>query len=215
MAEDWRVTVVLHEEGLVSKLLPWLHEHEVEEGVRERLGGRVAVSAGNDRVFLYADTQEAAEEAARVAQDVLAERELEADLGLARWHPIAERWEEPSLPLPRTDAEREAEVDEREEDETAQSQATGEAQWEVRVELPSHGDAQDLADRLEGEGLPVVRRWTFLLVGANDAEEADELARRLESQVPPGSTVHVEPGGGFAWQVPEGNPFALFGGLGL
>src|SRR5919204_634143 len=86
----------------------------VAEGVRERLGGRVAVSAGNDRVFLYADTQEAAEEAARVAQDVLAERELEADLGLARWHPIAERWEEPSLPLPRTEAEREAEVDERE-----------------------------------------------------------------------------------------------------
>src|SRR5919204_3431896 len=66
VAEDWRVTVVLHEEGLVSKLLPWLHEHEVEQGVRERLGGRVAVSAGNDRVFLYADTQEAAEEAARV-----------------------------------------------------------------------------------------------------------------------------------------------------
>ena len=215
MAEDWRVTVNLHEEGLVARLLPWLHESEVEDAVRERLRRRIAVSAGKDQVFLYADTREAAEEAARVAEDVLAERDLEADLEIARWHPLAERWEDPSVPLPQTEADREAELEQREADEEAASQTTGEAQWEVRVELPTHGEASELADRLEAEGQSVVRRWTFLLVGANDEEEAQMLARRLQDEAPPGATVHIEPGGGVVWQVMPANPFALFGGLGL
>lgn len=214
MADDWRITVTLHEEGLAERLFTWLPEHGVEDDVRERLGDRVAVSTGEGHVFLYADTREVAREAERVVREVLAARELEADISLDRWHPLAEQWEDESSPLPRTEEEREAERDEAEAAETAESQATGVARWEVRVELQSHRDAVDLADRLSEEGLPVVRRWTYLLVGANNEEDADELAARLKSVVPAGATVHVEPGGGVVWEVLPSNPFAAFGGLG-
>jgi hypothetical protein len=50
-------------------------------------------------------------------------------------------------------------------------------------------------------------------VGANDEDDADELARRIGAEAPPGSTVHVEPGGGVVWQALPPNPFAVFGGL--
>lgn len=194
--------VTLRDEGLVANLLPWLHENQVEAEVRRRLGDRVAVSAGNDQVFLYAQTRDAAREAQRVVVDVLKEREMEGELALERWHPEAERWESASHGA----------------EAGARQPAADEpdwAPWEVRVELASHRDAVELADRLEAEGQPVVRRWTFVLVGAGNRDDAAALAQRLEAEAPRTARVHVEPGGGAAWQVPEGNPFALFGGLGL
>jgi hypothetical protein len=214
VAEDWRVTVTLHEEGLAGLFLGWLHEHRVSDDVRERLGNRVAVGTGEGRVFLYADTPDAAGEAERVVRDVLAARELEAEIRIDRWHPLSERWEDESVPLPRTEAEREAEREFAKAEDTAESQETGAARWEVRVELQSHEDAQALAERLERDGLPVVQRWTFLIVGANNEDEARSLAERLRGAVPGGATVHVEPGGGLVWQVLPRNPFAVFGGLG-
>ena len=92
----------------------------------------------------------------------------------------------------------------------AASIATGIAQWEVRIEVGSPGEAEALADTLEQDGRSVVRRARFLLVGANDRDDADELARSLEGR----GTVHVEPSTGVAWQLLPRNPFAVFGGLG-
>jgi hypothetical protein len=97
-----------------------------------------------------------------------------------------------------------------EADETRESLESGIAQWEVRVELPSSHEAEALAEHLEGEGYSVVRRSAYLLVGANDEDDATALSQRLESQ----GNVHVEPGSGTAWQLMPGNPFAVFGGLG-
>ena len=82
----------------------------------------------------------------------------------------------------------------------------GHAPWEVRVELPSHGEADELADKLEQEGYDVVRRWRYLIVGAGSEGEARELAKRLHGS--------VEPGGELVWEVVPQNPFAVFGGLG-
>ncbi len=214
MGDDWRISLRLREEGLPARLLGWLHEHQVEDAVRERLGDRVAVSASDGTVFLYAATREAAREAERVARDVLRERGFEAEVRRDRWHPLAERWEDEDTPLPRSEVERRLELERARAAETRRSQRSGAAEWEVRVELPSHDEANELGERLEREGLPVVRRWTFLLVGANNEDEALELARRLEAEAPPGSTVHVEPGGGAVWRALPRNPFAIFGGLG-
>ena len=55
--------------------------------------------------------------------------------------------------------------------EAAESLASGHAEWEVRVFSQPRGDRR-LADRLEGEGIPVTRRSTFLLVGAVNEDEA-------------------------------------------
>ncbi len=66
---------------------------------------------------------------------------------------------------------------------------------------------------MQEEGESIVRRWTFLLVGANNEDEANDLARKIKQAVPEGATVQVEPGGGIAWQVTGSTPFAVFGGL--
>ena len=213
VAEDWRVTVKLNEQGLAERVAGYLHEQEVEQDVRKRLGDRVAVSAGDSNVFLYADTESAAREADRVVHRVLADRGLEAETTLDRWHPVEQRWEPASEPLPRTAGEREREHERLEQQEEAESQASGLAAWEVRVELPSHTAERELAERLEAEGLPVVSRWQYLIVGAGSQDEANELAQRLQREAAPGSVLHVEPGGGLAWQALGNNPFAVFGGL--
>jgi hypothetical protein len=116
--------------------------------------------------------------------------------------------------LPRTEAEHEAERERREAREAAESLATGHAEWEVRVELPGHAETVELAERLEAEGIPVVRRFTYLLVGAVNEDEARALGERLRDEAPAGATIQVQPGGEMVWEVAPRNPFVIFGGLG-
>jgi hypothetical protein len=103
--------------------------------------------------------------------------------------------------MPQTEAEREAEHQRLVDADTAESQATGQAQWEVRVELGSHRQAVALARKLEGEGLAIVRRWKFLLVGATNEDEARELAEQIRPQVPADAAVKVEMAG-VGWPFP-------------
>jgi hypothetical protein len=53
--------------------------------------------------------------------------------------------------------------------------------YEVRVELPSHRQAVELAARLAAEGYSVVRRWLLVVVGANNAEQAAEATIRQQA----------------------------------
>jgi hypothetical protein len=210
VAEDWRVTTVIASEEQVGDVLAALQERDVQLELRDELGGRIAVSRDGPSVFIYADTRSAADAATRVLRDVLDEVGTTAEPHLTRWHPIEERWEEPSVPLPETEDERRAERDRVDADDDAISLATGVAQWEVRIELASHADAERLADELEGNGRSVVRRAGFLIVGANDRDDAEVLADELKSR----GRVHVDPSSGAAWQLMPRNPFAVFGGLG-
>ncbi len=66
--------------------------------------------------------------------------------------------------------------------------------------------AQALADKLEAEGHGVVRRHTYILVGAATEEEAQELAKRLHGQ--------AEASGELVYETLPQNPFVIFGGLG-
>jgi len=213
VAEDWRVTVTMEEPG-AGRLLRELHTYEVEEDARKGLAGRVAVSGEDDHVFLYADTETAAQAAREVVQQVLDAHSIAAELKVERWHHEEEEWQDAAIPLPSTPAAHEAEHAELEAEEEAESEESGVAEWEVRVELASHHDARALAERLEQEGISCVRRWKFLLVGAADEDDAQALAERLQTEAPAGATVHVEPGSGTAWQLMPGSPFAVFGGLG-
>jgi len=209
MAEDWRVSVTV-EGGGSGPLLRSLHEREVRNELRDELGGRVAVSSDGPRIFLYANTRRAAEAAEQQLREAIAERGLTGEPQLDRWHPIAERWEPAEVPLPGDEAEREVEERLREEADAE----TPVAEWEVRVELPSHADAVALAGELEEEGLSIVRRWRYLLVGTTTEEEANALAERLRAEGPAGAKVQVEPGLGIVWELMPRNPFAVFGGLG-
>ena len=118
---------------------------QVEEDVRGQVGRSVAVGAGDAQIFLYAGTETAARDAERIALDVLDQHGIAAESALHRWHPIEEQWENPDVPVPQTEAERQAEHQRLEDTETAESLATGKAQWHVRVELGSHHHAVMLA----------------------------------------------------------------------
>jgi hypothetical protein len=95
--------------------------------------------------------------------------------------------------MPRTEDERQAEHQRLLDDETAESLATGAAQWEVRVDFPSHQEAVALAATLRSEGLPVIRRWKFLVVGANNEDEARELADQIRREAPTDARIRAEP----------------------
>jgi len=158
VANDWRVTVTVHEASHAGQVMDSLREHEVEDDVRRRLGHRVAVSAEGSTVYLYAGTEDAAREADRVVRDLAAQRGVAADFALDRWHPIEEEWESADVAMPQSDAERQAEHQRLEQEETRESVETGRAEWEVRVEMPSRHAAVQLAERLEAEGRPAIRR---------------------------------------------------------
>jgi hypothetical protein len=202
--DDWRVTVTLHDEAHVGRALQSLREHEVEDDVRQRLGHRVAVSADGARIFVYAGTEDAAREADQVVRQVMAQRGLGAGFALDRWHPDEEEWQDADIALPQTDEQREAEHEHLEADETRDSLATGHAQFEVRVELPSHREAVALAGRLQAEGRPVIRRWKFLVLGANDEDDARSLAEVIAREAPADASVQVE-------EVGDLLPFAQYG----
>jgi hypothetical protein len=214
MADDWRVTIDFDDEGDGTQLAEWLAAVDLEGDQRASLGDRVVVSRDGPRVFLYADSEGPAREAMRTVTARIEHEGQAAVTMLERWHPVEQVWKDGSVPLPETQDEIAAEHERLQEREAAESQVSGAAQWEVRVELPSHEATVTLAERLESEGIPVVRRHTFLLAGAASEDDADALAERIRTEAPEGATVDVEPGGGMVWEVAPRNPFTLFGGLG-
>lgn len=214
MADDWRVTIELAEARDGISFLESVRELALERDARERLGDAVAVSADGPRVFLYADTEERAREALRVIEPLLGEHGFHGEAELSRWHPDAEEWQDPSVPLPSTPEEREAERDRFEARESAEAAATGRSDWEVRVELPGHRETRELAERLESEGLPVVRRWTYLLIGAATEEDAQALAERVAAEAPGGARVQAQGSGALVWAASDRDAFTIFGGLG-
>jgi hypothetical protein len=214
MSDDWRVTVDFDDEGDGTQLVEWLSARRLEAAERKRLGGRVVVSRDGPRVFLYADEEQQARDAEGFIRAHLSSEGRAANVSLERWHPVEQDWKDASVPLPETEEEINAEHERQQAREASESFARGHAEWEVRVALPSREATEAVAEQLEAEGLPVVRRSTFLLVGTANRDDAEALAERLRAESPEGAKVEVEPGGGMVWEVMPNNPFAVFGGLG-
>jgi hypothetical protein len=173
---------------------------------------RVAVTHDREHVFLYADSQDAAERTRAVVQEAMTQHGIGGELSVRRWHPLEERWEDASAPLPASESERAVEHARLEAEESEESQRAGFPEWEVRVTLPTHQDARAFAERLRGEGIPVNQRWRHLLVGANDEDDAAALAARLRTEAPAGSEILTEGNGLPYWQMLH--PFAYLGGMG-
>ena len=208
MAEDWRLEVDFEDEQHGERLSEALLKSTLEHDVHQRLGERIVISADRGRVFLYADTEDAARAAERVVASVAEERDWSAALALTRWHPDAEEWQPADQPLPQTPEEREAEHARLVDQERRDTSADRAAEWEVRVAVPSLRGAFALAKRLDAEGVPHVRRWRYVFVGATDEDAANEWAERLRAEAPEGSEVSVETT--FA-AVERNNPFAVLG----
>jgi hypothetical protein len=199
-SDDWRVTLSVSD-ARAAQAQQSSSLREAEEDIRRQVGQGIGVGAGDAQIFLYAGTETAAGDAERIARDVLARHGIPAESAVHRWHPIEEQWEKPDVPMPQTEADREAEHQRLVDAETAESLASGKAQWEVRVELGSHRQAVALARKLEGDGRAVLRRWKFLVVGADNEDEARELAGQIRQDVPSDAAVMVEQAG-VRWAFP-------------
>jgi hypothetical protein len=208
MHDEFRVRVAAPNPNELLKALKQLERNEDDRGRLPRL----AITHEQDHVFLYADSQQDAERARAVVEEAMSQHGIAGELGVWRWHPLEEQWEDASKPLPAGEAERAIEHARLEAEETEESQEAGFAEWEVRITLPTHRDARTFAERLRGEGIPVNQRWRHLLVGANDEDDAAALAERLRTEAPAGSEIHSEGSGLPYWRMLH--PFAYLGGMG-
>jgi len=191
-SNDWRVTVRLQDAGTAAHALTALSAHQVEDEVRQRLGGRVALgSDGTHQLFLYTHSQDAAVAAQTAVADLLASHHLAADFAVDRWHPVAEEWEPGDVPLPTDAAAVQAERARLDVEETSESLAWGHALYEVKAQLPTHREAVALAEQLAADGYQVVRRWRFLVVGANNADQAEEYRAAIAQAAPADAGVTV------------------------
>jgi hypothetical protein len=189
--DDFRIRIELPEEHHAGLLARFGLGSEAHELAAELEGRRLVVSRDGNELFVYAASAQEAEQAREIVQSVLREEGLEAHVGpVERWLHDEERWDD-EAPQPTPEEELLAE---------------GIAPWDVRVECGSRREAEELADRLEAEGYGVVRRWKYLLVGAETREEAESLAKRLHGE--------VEPSSAYVWENVPQNPFIVFGGLG-
>ena len=216
MADDFRIAVEFQDEGSILHFGRSLREREFEKELREQLGDGVIVSRDGSEVFLYASTPEQARAAETAVREVLEHQDFDAEVSpVERWHPVEERWEDTSVPLPQSGAEVAAEQAREEADEARESRDLGYAEWEVRVDLPTHADAVALAERLESEGIsPLVRRWKYLLIGTATDDDARALAERIRAEAPAGADVKAEPSATIGWEATGRNWFAPFGGFG-
>jgi hypothetical protein len=214
MNDDWRVRIHLHQQGRGHQLTQAMEAATLEHELESALPDRVVVSRDEDDVFCYAETREQAERARDLVTALAAKNGWAPDTELARWHPVAEEWEDPNKPLPKTAAEVSAEHAELMHREREESRDQGYPDFEVRVQCRSRAEAIELAARLKAEGLPSLRRWHYILIGATDEDTAAALTRRIAEESPLGSVVSTEGSGQATNAVRPGNPFAVFGGLG-
>jgi hypothetical protein len=192
MSDEWRVEVKLGDEAHGLSLGERLRAHDLDDEARDRLGRRVIVTRDGPELFLYSGDEPAAREAERVVGELLAAHELAGEVTVTRWHPDEQAWKDASVPLPRTEEERRRERERLEASEARELAEQGEYDWEVRVELPGHRETVELSDRLRDQGLHVVRRWRYLLVGALTEADAHELAERILTDAPSGARARIE-----------------------
>jgi hypothetical protein len=194
MSDDWRIRIDMAEEhrgGLLDRLGLDLSS-EAHDLAKELEGRRLAVSRDDETIFVYAGSREEAERARAVIEAELTHLGVHGDVtepehwlaGEARWSDEAPSEYEPE----------------------ATARAHGLAPWEVRIDAGSSEAAEQLAGRLEGEGLAVIRRHAYVLVGASSEDEARALASRLHGE--------VEASGELVYDALPPNPFAIFGGMG-
>jgi hypothetical protein len=200
MNDDWRLQIDLDDAGIGGEISDHLRAAELEHDLKTAFAARVIVSHEGERIFLYAGDRGQLEKAQGVVQGQLDQKGWDAKFDLRHWDDAADEWEDPDTSEP---------VEDDDDPEPGEL-----AEYEVRVEFPTHREARDFAKRLEDEGLEPVRRWRYMVVGAADEDAANALAERIRAEAPADSTVTAEGSLAAAWRERPPSPFWWLGGLG-
>jgi len=190
--DEFRVEVELDDDEHGYSTGERLRALDVDDEARERLGSIVMVTRDGSRLFLYTATEAHAREPERVVRGLVEADELTAEIAVTRWHPVEESWKDASIPLSATRQEEEVEYAARETAEVREAELEGDYDWHVIVHLPGRDDAVVLAEQLAAKGLPVRRRWRYLIADVVSEEGAQELADRLRSELPGDTDVRIE-----------------------
>jgi hypothetical protein len=182
--DEWRVEVELDDEEHGYGLGERLRAQDLDDDARERLGRRAVVTRDGSRLFVYTGSEREAQEAERVARELLAADDLTAEIAVTRWHPVEEAWKDAAIPLPRTLDEEREEASRKEAAEWEEVEEEGSYDWLVKVALPGRGEAGALEEQLAGEGFQVHRRWRYVTVDVVTEERANELGSRLRGELP-------------------------------
>jgi len=189
--DEWRVEVALDADEQGHSLGERLRALDLDNEAEKRLGGSVIVTRDGPHLFLYAWHEESAQEAERVVRELMDAEGLAGEVSLVRWHPVEEAWKPASEPMPESEEEISAEQRRHERAEEMERAETGEYDWEVVIDLPDLRSTRKLAAELMEQGLPVKRRFKYLLIGTPTEEAAIELGKSFEGKVPEGSHVGV------------------------
>jgi hypothetical protein len=178
MDDGWRVCIAF---GVLPRSLHSFRQALIS-ALGSRLGDQVAVSSSQwgTQIFLYASSAGLADEAAQVAREVLARRDVSAPVRTELWSVRDQEWRD-AADGPSVDpvAEQQALHEARQERERQASVAFGRPAREVWVELPSHDDVVHLAEHLAAQGWRVRPHRRHLIVGADCEDDAKSLAREL------------------------------------
>jgi hypothetical protein len=213
MNDDWRLQIDFVEENFADALHDRLDAEELEHDLSRAFHDRVIVSNNGTTIFLYAGDREQAEKGRALVERLTEEDQEEVDVTFTRWHPEAEEWRPADEPLPADADARAAEHAARVSRERQESEENGYPEYEVRIDLPSHKQAEEFAERLQAEGLPTVHRWKYVLVGTSDEDSANQLAERIRGEAPAGSSIAVEGTWREAYAERARSPFWFLGGL--
>ena len=194
MNDDWRIRVDL-EEGRAESTLERLGldlSFEARKLAEDLEGRRLVVSRDDETLFVYAGSRAEAEQARDIIDAELRETGAEGRVGsIEHWLAEEDRWD-----------------DQAPEEFKAEQEVLKEglSPWEVRLEADTPEAAETLAAKLATDGYNVVRRYRYVLVGADSEEAARELAKKLHGE--------VEASGELVYETLPQNPFVIFGGLG-
>jgi hypothetical protein len=178
MDGEWRICIAF---GALPRSLHSFRQALIS-ALGSRLGDQVTVSSSRwgTQIFLYAPSAGSADEAAQVAREVLARRDVSASVRTEFWSLRDQEWRD-AADGPSADpvAEQQALHEARQERERQASVTFGRPAWEVWVELPSHDDVVGLAGHLAAQGWRVRPHRKHLIVGADCEDDAKSLAREL------------------------------------
>jgi hypothetical protein len=215
MNDDWRVQVTCPTTATAANLSELLREGDFQHELQDTAGERVVVSLDGHELFLYAGERAQAEKAVEAVRSLVAKPGVTVRTELRRWHPVSEEWVDADLPLPDSETAVAAEHSEMIAQERTEQAHLKYAEWEVRISAGSHREAIELSDRLRQQGITNMRRWRYLLVGAADEDAANALAERVRGIAGDSAKVEVEASSAVVEAEMPGNPFSVFGGLGV
>jgi len=97
-SDEFRVEVDIHE-SVHGRFRERLRSLDLDDEVQERLGDRVIVTRDGEKMYVYAQSADAAREAERVVRDVLADEGIEGDVRRRCWNPDDRYWQDADEPV--------------------------------------------------------------------------------------------------------------------